>query len=131
MWHLTACKISVHLSFWKWNDFWNDFLSYLWINVETNWNFTGCQMPYFMITLIPYINLLNLSWINNVYFWHYGAFKYYIYCKYYKRQIWANKPKLKLQNTISGQGLHCFATHPAVFLIHILWTGTQIDLFKF
>ena len=30
MWHLTACKIYVCLSFLKWNDF----LSYLWINVE-------------------------------------------------------------------------------------------------
>ena len=51
------------------------FLSYLWINVgnikseirlkiisvliqlkktETNWNFTGCHMPHFMIVLIPY-----------------------------------------------------------------------------
>ena len=61
------------------------FLSYLWINVasinseiqctiknhfifdpvqkrETNWNFTGCQMPHFMIVLILYANLLNLSW---------------------------------------------------------------------
>ena len=27
---------------------------------ETNWNFTGCQLPHFMIVLIPYINLLNL-----------------------------------------------------------------------
>ena len=33
---------------------------------ETNLNFTGCHVPYFMIVLIPYINLLNLlniSWI--------------------------------------------------------------------
>ena len=81
MWHLTACKISVSLSFFKWNDF----LSYLWINVaninleihvrlkiifdpyqkrETNWNFTGCQVSHIMIVLILYINLLNLSWIK-------------------------------------------------------------------
>ena len=81
MWHLTACRISVSLSFLKWNDF----LSYLWLNVanissdtmynknhfifdlaqkrESNWNVTGCQMPQFMIVLIPYINLLNLCWI--------------------------------------------------------------------
>ena len=39
------------------------FLSYLWINVETNWNFTGCQVLQVMIVLIPYINLLNISWI--------------------------------------------------------------------
>ena len=32
MWHLTACKISVSLLFLKWNDF----LLYLWINVETS-----------------------------------------------------------------------------------------------
>ena len=25
---------------------------------ETNWNFTGWQVPHFMIVLIPYINLL-------------------------------------------------------------------------
>ena len=43
--HLTVCKISVILSFLK-----------------TNWNFTGCQMSHFMIVLIPYITLLNLSW---------------------------------------------------------------------
>ena len=30
--------------------------------------FTGCEMPHFMIVLILYINLLNLSWIENVYF---------------------------------------------------------------
>ena len=37
---------------------------------ETNWNFTGCQVPHFIIVLIPYINvlipytnLLNPSWI--------------------------------------------------------------------
>ena len=30
---------------------------------ETNWNFTGCQVPHFMIVLIPYINLWNLSLI--------------------------------------------------------------------
>ena len=32
-------------------------------------------MPHFMIVLIPYINLLNLSWIKNVYFFEYGAYK--------------------------------------------------------
>ena len=31
---------------------------------DTNCNFTGCQIPYFMIVLILYINLLNLSWIT-------------------------------------------------------------------
>ena len=36
---------------------------------ETNWNFTGCQVPHFMIVLIPYINLLNLSWIIKFYNW--------------------------------------------------------------
>ena len=34
---------------------------------ETNRNFTGCQMPHFMIVLILYINLLNLSGIKNVF----------------------------------------------------------------
>ena len=30
---------------------------------QTNWNFTGCRVPHFMIELIPYINLLILSLI--------------------------------------------------------------------
>ena len=38
---------------------------------ETNWNFTCCQMLYFMIVSIPYINLLNSSLIKE----EYGAFK--------------------------------------------------------
>ena len=35
---------------------------------ETTSIFTGCQMPHFMIILIPYINLLNFSWMKNAYF---------------------------------------------------------------
>ena len=35
---------------------------------ETNWNFTGCQMSHFMIVLIPYVKLSNLSWINKYLF---------------------------------------------------------------
>ena len=42
---------------------------------ETNWNFTGCQVPHFIIVLIPYINLLNISWIKMPIFEVYGAFK--------------------------------------------------------
>ena len=44
---------------------------------ETNWNFTGCQVPHFRIVLIPYINLLNLSWIIKCrsISEEYGAFK--------------------------------------------------------
>ena len=30
---------------------------------ETNRNFTGCQLPHFMIVLISDMNLLNLYWI--------------------------------------------------------------------
>ena len=26
---------------------------------ETDWNFTGCHVPHFMIVLTPYINLLS------------------------------------------------------------------------
>ena len=37
--------------------------------------FSGCQVPNFMIILIPYINLLNLSWIKMSIFEEYGAFK--------------------------------------------------------
>ena len=82
-----SCQISVSPSFFKWNDFL--LLLYLWINVadfnsdhlfyiqfkkwQTNWSFTDCQMPHFMIVLTLYINILNISWIKkkadkNVYF---------------------------------------------------------------
>ena len=81
MWHLIACIISVSLPFLNWIKTkikW--FLSYFWINVgninseirttniisfperETNWNFTGCQVPPFMTVLIPHI-LFNVSWM--------------------------------------------------------------------
>ena len=94
MWHLTACKISVSLSVLKWNDF----LSYLWINVAninseirqksfhfwsiqkrgTGWNCTGCQMPHFMILLILYFNWLNLSRVKKMsIFEEYGAFNHF------------------------------------------------------
>ena len=71
MWILTACKMSVSLSFFNWIKNKMIFLSYmyLWNNVgninsevryksfhfdlvqevETNWNFKGYQMPHFMI----------------------------------------------------------------------------------
>ena len=59
-------------SWQKWNDFYR--ISELMftdtikkINLfqerQTSWNFTDCQVPHFMIVLIPYINLSNLSWI--------------------------------------------------------------------
>ena len=40
-------------------------------------NFTGCQMPHFIIVLILYINLLNFSWIKQKrsILEEYGAFK--------------------------------------------------------
>ena len=79
-WYLTAGKISFSLSFFKWNDFnciselmlptliqrydQNHFIFYPNQKRETNGNFTGCQMPHFIIVLIPFINLLK----NNVYF---------------------------------------------------------------
>ena len=81
---LIACKISIRLSFLKWNDSYhiselmlptlirnNHFIFYPIQKRETKWNFTGCQRPhFFMILLILYINLFNLSWIKkNVYFW--------------------------------------------------------------
>ena len=31
---------------------------------ETNWNFAGCEMPYFMIVLIPYISIF-FFFLNN------------------------------------------------------------------
>ena len=43
---------------------------------EINWNFTGYQVLHFMIVLIPYINLLNLSVIRKMsIFEENGAFK--------------------------------------------------------
>ena len=107
MCHLTACKISVSLSFFykKENAFLLFFFFFFFVfffffffcfvlflflflffyraselmlatliqgynkkNIsfqerETNCNFTGCQVPHFMIVSIPYINLLNFSWI--------------------------------------------------------------------
>ena len=64
--HLTACKISVSLSFLNWIKNKMIFLSYLWINVANN-------VTHLMIVLIPYINLLNLSWIKLSIFQEYGA----------------------------------------------------------
>ena len=84
MWHLSACKISVSLSFikMKYNMHYGDQneiiyrISELMLPTliqrydkknhfifdplqkrETNWNFTGCQMPHFMIKLIYYISV--------------------------------------------------------------------------
>ena len=31
---------------------------------ETNWNFTGCQVPYFMIVFIPYIEDIQMFGVN-------------------------------------------------------------------
>ena len=81
MWHLTACKILVSLPFWK-LDKKNEMIFYRIAKLmlvtliqrydknifsfqerETSWNFTGFQLSHFVIVLIPYINLLNLSWI--------------------------------------------------------------------
>ena len=70
------------------------FLSYLRINVAniiqrhdkkfisfliqfknvSNWNFTGSQMPHFMLVLITYINLWNIFWIQMFIFKKYGDF---------------------------------------------------------
>ena len=41
----------------------NHFIFYPVQEQETNWNYTGCQVPHSMIVFIPSINLLNLSWI--------------------------------------------------------------------
>ena len=63
MWCLTYCQISVSLLFLNWikNDFFLSYLSIIVCNIntmtryilvqkrETNWNFTGCQAPHFMI----------------------------------------------------------------------------------
>ena len=46
-----------------------DIFNPIFINVgNINSESTGCQLSHFMIVLIPYINLLNLSWIENVHF---------------------------------------------------------------
>ena len=77
MWHMTDCKISVSLPFLNWikNEMIFDRIFELMLatliqrydqkilfqEIETYWNFTGCQVPHFMILLIPYINLLSFS----------------------------------------------------------------------
>ena len=66
---------------------------------ETGCNFTGCQMPHFMIVLILYINLFNLSRIRKKMsiFEEYEAFN-------------ANSVDLIRGRVYaeSGLGLHCF-----------------------
>ena len=43
---------------------------------ETNLNFTGYQVPHFIIVLVPYISLLNLCWVIKMSISEtYGAFK--------------------------------------------------------
>ena len=37
---------------------------------ETNWNFTGCQVPHFMIVLIPYIEGWAQDNVTQTYFWN-------------------------------------------------------------
>ena len=79
VWHLTSCKNSVGLAFLNWikNKIIlyhitelmlptliqrydkNHFIFHPFQTCETNWIFTGRQMPQFMIVLI----FLNLSWI--------------------------------------------------------------------
>ena len=71
MWPLTACKISASLLFLNWVKteiiFYRiselmlatliqryDIKSFHFKN-ETNWKFTGCQVPHLIIVLIPYI----------------------------------------------------------------------------
>ena len=57
----------------------NHLIFYLVQKRETNWSFICCQMRHFMIVLILYIDLLNLSWIKRrekkSIFEEYGAFK--------------------------------------------------------
>ena len=94
MWHPTACKISVSRSILKWirNEKIFFIVSMNWLHYfrdtikiisfqerDTNWNFTGYQMLHFVIILIPYINLLNLSWILE----EYGAYKFLQSCARY------------------------------------------------
>ena len=54
---------------------------------ETNWNFTGSQMSHFMIVLILYINLLNLSSIKLE------------MCQHYKDATAVGDLTIKLQNS--------------------------------
>ena len=85
--HQTACKIQLVSRFW--NEMILYHISELMLPYdrksfnfdpvqkrETNWNFTGFQMPYFMIILTLYFSLLNVSWIKKMStFVEYGAFK--------------------------------------------------------
>ena len=90
-----SCKILVSLSFSELDQKWNEFLSYLWINVgninsairlkiislqerETKWNFTGCRVPHFMIVRIYTIYQIIKSLLDNkmFIFEEYGTFKH-------------------------------------------------------
>ena len=51
----------------------NHFIFYSVQKREINWNFTDCQMLQFMVVLLLYINLLNLSWIKMSTFEEYGT----------------------------------------------------------
>ena len=79
MLHLTACKISVSLSFLNWikNEkiFYRaselmlailihryDQKSFHFKNERLTQTLQAVRLPHFMILFIPYINLLNLSW---------------------------------------------------------------------
>ena len=82
MWHLTACKISVILSFLKWSDFYC--ISELMLQIlihrynkkiisfqewETNWNFADCQMPIFYDHINTIYQFIISFFDKNVYFW--------------------------------------------------------------
>ena len=90
-------KNSISLSFLKWNDFVHisEFILPTFIQNydkknhfvfdpvqkrdqkrETNWNFTACQMPHFMIVVIYQFIKLNLSWIKMSIFEEYGTFNW-------------------------------------------------------
>ena len=67
MWHLTDCKISVSLSFLKWIK--NELIT-LFYRISELMLATLIQRYH-----IPYINLLNLSWIIKcLFFFGKGAF---------------------------------------------------------
>ena len=59
----------------------NHFIFYPVQKQETDRNFTGSQISHFMIVLILYMNLSNLSWNKKQkkmsIFGEYGAFKFY------------------------------------------------------
>ena len=104
---------------------------------ETYWHITDCQMPYFMIVLISYINLWNLSWIKKKMstFEEYGAFNFitsrnaksYFWCTalttliYFRGEGALFSSRLHLSYQVKSTYINLFAYWFFYKLMHILY----------